>query len=215
VRIEEGRLVEQTCPHCGLVERRAFGESVSKRDELASYAVGWTSGHEDEVGYMTIGIGAGNPGGGSFHIEIRMVEDDWGMGLVDRPFESVPQGGPDLTREEALAHTDLEYVWFVADEVIAQDRRAQWMEHWLRGTRAFVTARVLEDPTSVRWVVRDDDGDWQLFDTANSASDVPQVIHLFHVLDGDPSLIEVLDLEPRQGASRESLWAPWLPDAVD
>jgi hypothetical protein len=212
MQIEEGRLVEQTCPHCGFVERRAFGESVSKRGELASYAIGWTAGHEDEVGHLTIGIGAGNPGGASFHIEIRMAGDDWAMGLVDRPFEKVPEGGPDLTREQALAHRDLEYVWFVADNVMLQDRRAYWMEHWLRGTRAFVTSRVLEDPTSVRRVVRDEDGDWQLFDTSDGATGDPRVLHLFHVLGADPSLIEILDLEAGQGASRRSPGAPWARD---
>jgi hypothetical protein len=131
-------LGERTCPHCGNVERRAFGESVSERGELASYAIGWTSGHEDQVAHMTIGLGAGSPRGGSFDIEIRMGEDAWRVTLVDRPFERVPQGRPDLTREQALAHEDLDYVWFVADQVMAQDRRAFWMLHWLVGTQALV-----------------------------------------------------------------------------
>jgi hypothetical protein len=210
VRIEEGRLLERRCPHCGDVERRAFGESESKRGELASYAIGWTSGHEDEVGYMTIGIGAGNPGGGSFHIQIRMAGDEWGMQLVDVPFEDVPEGGPDLTREEALAHGDLPYVWFVADHVMTQDRRAMWMEHWLRKTRAFVSASVLENPESVRRVVRDEDGEWQLFEDFEGDPGEPELLHLFHLLDADTSLREVLDLEPGQAAERPSPGKAWV-----
>jgi hypothetical protein len=144
MRIDEARLVEGPRPHCGHLEHRAFGESESRRGELASYALGWTSGHEDVVGHMTIGIGAGNPGGGSFHVEVGVAEDGTlAMRLVDRPFED----GPDLTREQALAHPDLKCVWFVADEVLRQDRRAWWMEHYLRGTRAFVTEPVVHGKT--------------------------------------------------------------------
>jgi hypothetical protein len=210
VRIDEGRLVERVCPHCGNVERRAFGESESERGELASYAIGWTSGHEEQIGHMTVGIGVGNPGGGSFHIEIRMVGDDWGMGLVDVPFETVPEGGPDLTREQALLHEDLEYIWFVADEVMAQDRRAKWMEHWLRGTRAFVTAGVQENLASVRSVLLDEDGDWQLFDVPEDTPGEPRLLHLFHILDADPSVLEVLDLAPGEAADRASPSDAWV-----
>jgi hypothetical protein len=209
MQIDEGRLVECDCPHCGNVERRAFGESESDRGELASYAFGWTSGHEDVVGHMTVGIGAGNPDGGSFHIEIAMG-DDIGMRLVDRPFERVPEGGPDLTREQALAHPDLKYVWFVADNVMQQDRRAWWMEHWLRGTRAFVTPEVLDDPSSICHVVRDEDGDWQLFDCGSGDPEKARLYHLFHALDADPTLLDVLDLEPRQTADRAAPSSAWI-----
>ena len=88
MRITEGRLTERECPDCGGVERRAFGESVSHRGELASYAFGWTSGHEDRLGHLTVGIGAGNEGGGSFHADIHVNEDGHGFTLVDRPFEA-------------------------------------------------------------------------------------------------------------------------------
>lgn len=202
--------MEQTCAHCGNVERRAFGESESDRGELASYAIGWTSGHEEPVGHMTIGIGVGNPGGGSFHIEIRIVDGEPGMRLVDGPFESVPQGGPDLTRAQALEHEDLPYVWFVADNVMAQDRRAAWMEHWLRGTRAFVTARVAEDLGAVRRVVRDQEGDWQLFDALEGDPGESRVTHLSHLIDADQSLLDVLDLGVGEEATRMSRDAAWV-----
>jgi hypothetical protein len=207
--IEEGRLVERLCPDCGNLERRAFGEFESARGELASYAIGWTSGHEDAVAHMTIGIGAGNRGGGTFHIEVQHADGSYGMRLVDRPFEDVPQGGPDLTREEGLAHVDIEFIWYVADEVMERDRRARWMRHWLLGTRAFVTGPVLNGTAPVRHVVRDEDGEWQLLCGTVSADD-GHLFHLFHALDRDEELLDVLVLEPGERADRVGPGAPWI-----
>jgi hypothetical protein len=203
MRIEEGRLVERECPDCGGIERRAFGEAESPRGELSSYAVGWTSGHELLVGHMTVGIGAGNPGGGSFHMEVLDNEGGPAMRLVDRPFEDVPEGGPDLTREEALAHDTLPFVWWVADEVLIQDRRANWMVHWILQTRAFATRPVVEGTEPVRHVVREKDGDWQLL--CGTVEEKPQLFHLFHALDRDQSLLEVIDLPAGQRADRRRL----------
>lgn len=210
MRVEEGRLVERPCPDCGGLERRAFGEIESPRGELASYAIGWTSGHEDPVGFMTVGIGAGNEGGGSFHMRVWDEDhDSWGMGLVDEPFEDVPEGGPDLSRDEALAHEDLKFVWWVADEVMEQDRRAQWMLHWLGETIAYVTGPVLHKTEPVRHVIRDADGDWQLLCGTDSPEDELHLVHLHHSLDHDPSLIEVLDLEPDERADRKRPGRRW------
>jgi hypothetical protein len=209
MRIEEGPLLERPCPHCGGVERRAFGEVESERGELASYAIGWTSDHEDRVGRMTIGIGAGNPEGGSFHARVEPAGDHTGLQLVDEPFADVPQGGPHLTREQALAHVDIRFVWAVADQVMAQDRRAWWMEHWLLGTRAFGTPPVAQGIEPVRHVVRDDDGDWQLLCGTTRAEDGVQLFHLYHALDHDPSLLDVLDLEPGRRADRKAPGKRW------
>jgi hypothetical protein len=207
--VEEGRLVERDCPDCGNVERRAFGEFESTRGELASYAFGWTSGHEDLVGYMTVGIGAGNPGGGTFHCEVVDAGGEYGMRLVDRPFEDVPEGGPDFTREEALAHEDLKFIWFVADEVMDQDRRARWMRHYVLATAAYVTEPVVQGTAPVRHVVRDHDGDWQLL-CGTTATDQALLFHLFHALDRDRTLLDVLDLEPGERADREGPGARWI-----
>lgn len=205
MQIEEGRLVERECPDCGAIERRAFGEAVSERGELSSYAIGWTSGHEELVAHMTVGIGAGNPGGGSFHMVMVVGEaGDPGMQLVDRPFEDVPEGGPDLTREEALAHEALQFVWLVADEVLLQDRRANWMVHWIRQTRALATQPVIEGIEPVRHVVRDEDGGWKLLCGSDEA-DPPRPFHLFHAFDRDPSLLAVADLPAGQRADRRRL----------
>jgi hypothetical protein len=209
VEVEEGRLVERPCPRCGNIERRAFGEVEGERGELASYALGWTSGHEDVVGHLTIGIGAGNPGGGSFHIEVRMGDDRPGMSLVDEPFEDVPEGGPNLTRQEALAHVDVQFVWFVADQVMLQDHRAWWMEHWLRGRQAFAPAAVIEGGEPVLSVARDEDGEWHLGSGSAPRADDTRLVHLFHALDRDPSLLSALDLEPGQRADRKAPGKRW------
>jgi hypothetical protein len=208
LRVEEGSLVERRCPDCGNLERRAFGETESRRGELASYALGWTSGHETRVGHLTIGIGAGNPGGASFHIDVWTGDESWVMGLVDKPFEDVPQGGPDLTREEALGHADIAYVWFVADNVMEEDRRALWMQHWLWQTPASVTDGVLAEMAPVREVVRDKEGDWILRD-GSPDDDELRVLHLFHAIDRDVSLLEVLNLPPAQRARREAVGSRW------
>ena len=47
------------------VAAKMFGEFVGPRGELASYAFGWTTGSEPHVAALSIGIGAGNPGGGN------------------------------------------------------------------------------------------------------------------------------------------------------
>jgi len=105
LKVIEGRLIET--PVGGGVERRAFGEFVSPRGELASYAFGWTTESESHVARLTVGIGAGNPGGGSFHAVMFDNEDSYACSLVDEPFERVPEGGPDLTATEAWPHDTL------------------------------------------------------------------------------------------------------------
>jgi len=205
MRITEGRITDRVCPHCGGIERRAFGESESSRGELASYAFGWTTGHEDRFAALTVGIGAGNEGGGSFHATVRDHEGSYAMGLNDEPFEDVPEGGPDLTRDEALAHPDLTYVWWVADEVMAQDRRARWMLHWLFATPAAAARPVHDGRDQARAVARDADGGWELL--CGEADLRPSRLH--QALDRDPTLLEILDLEPGQRAERRKLRGGW------
>lgn len=208
MKITEGRLVDRVCPHCGGIERRAFGESVSSAGELASYAFGWTVGHDERYGAITIGIGAGNEGGGSFHATIRDHEGAYGMGLGDEPFEDVPEGGPDLTREQALEHPDLKYVWWVADEVMLQDRRASWMLHWLFATPARVTQEVYDGRERAETVARDADGGWELSDRSAEPGGTRDS-QLHQALDRDQSLLDVLDLEPGQRAERRKLLGGW------
>ena len=209
VVVEEGRLVEVPTPGASGVDRRAFGEFVGPRGELASYALGWATDADPPAGRITIGIGAGNPGGGTFHATVFLAEDSYALSLRDEPFERVPQGGPDLTAAAARAHDDLRFVWWVADMVMARDRRAWWMRHWLEGTRAIQTRQVFDRDEPVLLVVNDaDDELWQLIGTSDAGPD-GLIGHLYHAVDEDPTLADVLDLEPGEQAVRARVGGTW------
>ena len=153
------------------MDRRAFGEFVGPQGELASYAFGWSTGAEPHVARLSIGIGAGNPGGGTFHAVVFDHGDGHAFSLIDEPFERVPQGGPDLTADQARAHEDLPFVWWVADHIMERDRRAQWMRHWLLGTRCIQTIEVFELREPILRIGNDaDDGLWQLIGTTDAGS---------------------------------------------
>ena len=208
-KIDEGRLVEVPTPAATGMERRAFGEFESERGELASYAIGWATDADPHVGRITIGIGAGNPGGATFHAIVVPHEDGHGFTLVDEPFEDVPEGGPHLTADEARAHDTLEFIWYVADSVMALDRRAWWMWHWLAGTQAIQTAEVFEQKEPVLLVVNDDDDElWQLIG-ASDAGPEGKLGHLYHSVDEDPTLMDVLNLEPGESATRKKVGGRW------
>jgi hypothetical protein len=70
VTVDEGRLLESPTAGATGVDRRAFGEFVGPRGELASYAFGWVTDADPHVGRISIGIGAGNPGGATIHAAI-------------------------------------------------------------------------------------------------------------------------------------------------
>lgn len=209
VQVLEGAFVEVPDAAVTGMDRRAFGEFVGVRGELASYAFGWTTGAEPHVAAMSIGIGAGNPGGGTFHAVIFEHEDGHAFSLTDEPFEHVPQGGPDLTADEARAHEAQAFVWWVADLVMERDRRARWMRHWLLGTNCIQTSEVFEHREPILLVTHDaDDGIWQLIGATDAGRD-GKVGHLFHAVDEDPTLVDVLDLPPGHHATRTHVGGPW------
>ena len=206
--IEEGRIAEGPCACCGRREWRVFGEFEGPHGELTSYAFGWVPEHDERVAAMTIGMGAGNEGGGTFHVHVHVdAEGAWGMGLVDEPFEDVPEGGPDLSREEALAHEDLPWIWHVADGIMLLDRRAEWMLHWLKDTGAVATTPVIHDQAPVLRVVRGEKG-FELYGRDEDAE--LALFHLYHALDADPSLSDVLHLDVGETAERAAPGTPWL-----
>ncbi len=204
VSVEEGPLIAVPTPDATGMDRRALGEFVGPRGELASYAFGWTTDADPHVARISIGIGAGNPGGGTFHARIFTTEEGHAFGLVDEHFEEVDQGGPDLTADEARAHEDLPFIWAVADQVMERDRRAWWMRHWLWGTSAAVTPQVFDLAEPVLLVANDDFDDlWQLIGAGDGVGSDGKIAHLHHFVDEDPTLIEVLDLDPGEHAIRE------------
>lgn len=210
IRVLEGSFVEVPTAEATGMNRRAFGEFVGPGGELASYAFGWTTGSEPHVGRLSIGIGAGNPGGGTFHAVVFPHQDGHAFSLIDERFEQVPQGGPDLTAEQARTHEDLPFVWWVADRVMERDRRAWWMRHWLLGTSCIQTVEIFEHREPILLVSHGaDDGLWQLVGATNAGSSTGKIGHLYHAVDEDPTLIDVLDLPPGQNAHRTRPAAPW------
>ena len=206
IRVIEGRLVEAPNADASGVDRRAFGEFVSARGELASYAFGWETGQDHAL--MSIGIGAGNPGGGTFHtVMVKQDDDHVGFALADEPFETVPQGGPHLTPEEADAHDTLPFIWHVADAVLHYDRRAWWMQAGLSETLCTQTPQTAEQREPVLAVVHDADSGWHLTGATESGERVTR--HLHHAVDEDQTLLGVLDLDPGQSARRRAAGGRW------
>lgn len=206
----EGSFVEVPTAAATGMDRRAFGEFVGPQGELASYAFGWITGSDPHVARLSIGIGIGNPGGGTFHAVLFPHQDGHAFSLTDERFEQVPQGGPDLSADQARAHEDLAFVWWVADLVMERDRRAWWMRHWLMGTTCIQTIEVFERRDPVLLVSHDaDDGLWQLIGTRDADSSTGKIGHLHHAVDEDPTLIDVLDLPPGHSAVRTCVGEAW------
>lgn len=209
IEVNERRLDETTTPGTTGFERRAYGEFVGPHGELASYALGWRTDSEPPVGRISVGIGVGNPGGGTFHADVFFQDEQLSYALVDEPFAEVPQGGPHLTAAQAKAHVDLEFIWAVVDVVVQRDRRAWWLQHWLRGTAAISTPEVFAVSEPILLVQHDaDDGVWQLIGPTDAGDDA-KLAHLVHAIDADPTLLDVLDLEPGQRATRTEVGGEW------
>ncbi|WP_460723765.1 hypothetical protein [Nocardia heshunensis] len=210
VQVIPGRLLEVPTADVTGMDRRAFGEFIGPGGELASYAFGWTTGADPHAGRFSVGIGAGNPGGATFHAVVFEHEGTHAFALVDDPFEQVPQGGPDFTAEQARAHQDLPFIWWVVDNVMQRDPRAWWMRHWLLGTRCIQTPEVFEQREPILYVSNDDDDDlWQLIGTSDAASE-GHIGHLYHAVDEDPTLMAVLDMQPGSESTRTTAGGPWI-----
>jgi hypothetical protein len=97
---------------------------------------------------------------------------------------------------------------------MARDRRAWRMLHWLTGTRAIQTREVFEREEPVLLVINDDDDDelWQLIGASDAGPD-GLIGHLHHSVDEDPTLADVLDLEPGERAVRDRVGGPWTRTA--
>ncbi|MFE6509180.1 hypothetical protein ACFVDI_01070 [Nocardioides sp. NPDC057767] len=108
------------------------------------------------------------------------------------------------------------YIWTVVDAVMGLDSRAVWLRHWLRRTKIITTAPVLTGEEPALFVSRDtDDGVWQLIGASKATLDSNRVGHLTDLVDTDPTLVNVLDLEPGESAMREQVGGPWARYDVD
>lgn len=210
--VTEGRLVEAPSPDAKHMDRRAFGEFESPRGELASYAFGWGTELDPQRGRLTLGFGAGNPGGATVHAVVFISDEDGRLsyGLVDEPFEEVPEGGPHVTADHARTLDELPFLWAMTDTVMERDRRAWWMRHWLEGTPALQTAAVFEGTEPVLTVDNfADEAAWGLIGETAPDPETNVTAHLFHALDDDPTLLDVLDLEPGEYAWRKRPGGAW------
>ena len=102
-------------------------------------------------------------------------------------------------------------MWWVADRLIERDRRAWWLRHWLLGTTCVQTIEVFERREPVLLVRYDvDDGLWQLIGSTGADSGTGRIGHLYHAVDEDLTLLDVLDLLPGQSAGRPCPGEPWI-----
>ena len=83
------------------------------------------------------------------------------------------------------------------------------MRHWLLGTTCIQTGGVFERKEPVLLISHDADGIWQLIGTSDADPATGKVGHLHHAVDEDPTLLDVLDLEPGRSAVRAGVGKPW------
>jgi hypothetical protein len=210
IQVVEGKLVEVPTNAGTGMDRRAFGQFAGPHGELASYAFGWTTGADPHVARLSVGIGAGNPGGGTFHALTFENDDGYAYSLIDEPFERVPQGGPNLTADQARTHEDLPFIWWVTDQVMQHDQRAWWMRHWLARTACIQTREIFDRSEPVQFVSHDaDDGIWQLIGVSDADASTGKIGHLHHAVDDDRTLLDVLDLPLGGTATRPDVRSPW------
>ena len=83
------------------------------------------------------------------------------------------------------------------------------MIHWLLGTNAIQTPQVFDLDEPILLVGNDADDDlWQLIGTSD-ADDDGKIAHLYHAVDEDATLLDVLDLAPGEQAVRGHVGGEW------
>jgi hypothetical protein len=54
-----------------------------------------------------------------------------------------------------------------------------------------------------------DDGLWQLIGSTDADSRTGKIGHLYHAIDNDPTMLDIIDLSPGRSASRADVGEPW------
>jgi hypothetical protein len=79
-----------------------------------------------------------------------------------------------------------------------------------RERAAFVCRHVFEGSRPIRLVAHEE-GDWQfLCGEGHEPGDGPRVVGLNHLVERDPSLVEVLELQQGWEAERHEVGGPWV-----
>lgn len=78
--------------------------------------------------------------------------------------------------------------------------------------RQFSCRNVYEREAPVLYIVHGEDGDWQLLCGGNEHDDANEIVvlHVAHLIERDPSLAEILDLDLGHEAERLSRAAEWV-----
>jgi len=76
-------------------------------------------------------------------------------------------------------------------------------------TGVFTTKRIAEGSAPILGVVHDLDGDWQFLDGGAVTRDTAVLIHLAHVVEWDPAVLEVAGLPVGWQAWRSDVGCAW------
>lgn len=80
---------------------------------------------------------------------------------------------------------------------------------------AIVSRAVLDGLKDILYVSHDeDDHGWQFLDNETFEAEDAAIVCLSHVVEIDPSVVEVADLEPGWIATRSHLGAPWIRETA-
>jgi hypothetical protein len=78
-----------------------------------------------------------------------------------------------------------------------------------RNGRAITTKRIVYEGEPILGVVHETDGDWQFVDNGPLELDDVLLVHLGHIVDHHPEVLEVADLGPGWQAWRDDAKSPW------
>ena len=135
IRIEpEPSVAESRCDTCGGTNHLVHGFVYEDGDAHGVYFVEWCDGeHPERAAFLTIGLGAF--GEGSSPDERAAFGIEWrrdGMSLTDSPVRDRPELlGAFVPRSEAIALTDIDHLWHVADHIVLEDDRLAAVRDWL------------------------------------------------------------------------------------
>lgn len=84
-----------------------------------------------------------------------------------------------------------------------------------RERAAFVCRHVFEGSRPIRLVAHEE-GDWQfLCGEEHEAGEGPRVVGLNHLVERDPSLVEILELHQGWEAERHDVGTPWVRRQIE
>jgi hypothetical protein len=147
--VEEGLFRQFSCPCCGNIENLASGRVNDARATIAGYRAAWTNDpHEEErVVMLAIAISSDeDPERRTLVTQLRHAGMRVALSALDAAdFNFYPDDfGEPLSRDEALARSDIDHLWEIADTIIEQDTRVDGACQWM--VEASLARRSLHEP---------------------------------------------------------------------